>query len=676
MDFLGINLDKLWWGICKGLLWIIDGLDKAFNFLIGADTVSASANQGQGGNVNNLFVSIFNGGENGEGTNMTQLYLYIMLGCIAFLCIFIAIGAIKAQFTKGVTDSLQQIGMKSFFAVIKMVAIPIVFLVALQAMGVIINFLIGVMSTGTDSPRMAEALLNACWSGSELPSVNDGFSIGMDYEALKTCLTDAPGSEFNYLLCILSSAFLVVTLVTVSISLVKRIIEVFFYYLTAPIALCRTPLDDGKSFELWKENTVSKLLGAGGIIISMYLFYTIIPVFNQAVESWKEFDVANRSVVATILQILFIIGGSTVPASASMLMAQLISQGAGQNESNNMMHTQQMLGNAMRATAATGGRMLLGAMSKGGVGGAAGSVAKAVTGMGSGATQNAVTAGMGSAVGTAARAGAAAMSAFNGGGASGLGSGTSSPSGAAAAISKGGASSKVAGAPTQTKGFKQYAKENVAKSWKGGKEKIANASPYLGIAGKAGAALGVGIKGAAGTVGGVAAAGIKAGKDRAMAGKPGRWLDERRAGQAVKKSVKAEQNAADKAKSAHDKAVKRANDNKKLDFNTGMGLDRENNSTKNTSAFMTRKIDNWENRAKALEEKINKDKKMSKWSDEKKQEYRRSQLENEANRIGAFADQAHGNMDETSINRFKTFYDNMSKSLYGEGKEKDGGTKE
>ena len=95
---LGIDLDKLWWGISSGLMEIVDSVGKAFNFLIGADTIDASANQGQGDNIGNLFVTIFNGS---EGTaNMTRLYLMIMVGCIAFLCIFVAIGAVESQFER------------------------------------------------------------------------------------------------------------------------------------------------------------------------------------------------------------------------------------------------------------------------------------------------------------------------------------------------------------------------------------------------------------------------------------------------------------------------------------------------------------------------------------------------------------------------------------------------
>ena len=50
MKIFGFNLDTLWWGICRGLMQIIDWLGQAFNFLIGADMTDANGNGGTGSN--------------------------------------------------------------------------------------------------------------------------------------------------------------------------------------------------------------------------------------------------------------------------------------------------------------------------------------------------------------------------------------------------------------------------------------------------------------------------------------------------------------------------------------------------------------------------------------------------------------------------------------------------
>lgn len=342
------------WLLVRSLLQIIDWLGQAFKFLVGADMTDASGNGGTGSNVNNLFENIFNGGAGEDGSwSMTDIYLHILFFSVILLGVCLAIGAIKAQFSKGATDSLATMGEKSLFAFVKMLAIPVVFLVALQAIGFIFNYLIGVMveATGAGNSSIAQMLCDACTMGEDKVYFDDNYD--------KTKITF---ENFNFVLCILSSAFLVITLVMVSINLVKRIIEIFFYYLTAPISLAKTPLDDGKSFDLWKENVIAKLFSAGGIIICMYLYYMIIPIFTATVQTWVTsgdglLDTGSRGVVGCVLTILFILGGSTVPANASMMVAQLISQGAGQNESNNLMHTQSMVNSGLQlgAKVAMGG---------------------------------------------------------------------------------------------------------------------------------------------------------------------------------------------------------------------------------------------------------------------------------------------------------------------------------
>ena len=650
MKALGIDLDALWWGICRRLMMLIDSLGQAFTFLVGADVTNGAANQGEGGNVNNIFLDIFGGSV--DDSNMTRLYMYIMIACVGFMILFVAIGAIKAQFTKAPTDSLQAMGFKTFFALIKMICIPLCFFIALHGMGVIFDFLIKVMSQGTNSTSLAQELCDACNDGTKV-SFNApwGGDLGVGETLSGT-------DNFNYLQCILASGFLVVTLVTVSITLIKRIIEVFFSYLSAPIALARTPLDDGKSFDLWKENVVSKLLSSGGIIIAMYLFYAIIPQFNSVVDVWAQ--QSGNGGIASILKLLFILGGSCVPASASMLMAQLISQGAGQNESNNMMHTQQMMGNGLRLGLSASSKALQGAFSGGGkVGGkllkgGANTIAGAVSPTGGAA--GTVAAGIAGAGGAVMRAGGAAMQVFNSSGNNGsTGSGGAATTPAAAVVSR-----AASGATSQGRWAAAFAplKNNVLGALKKGWNKAKSpTNPVLGLAGKAGS-IGAG----AIIAGGGAALGAVAGVAQGVgaffkAGEKGRH----------KAHIKSEEKAGKAIIKQANKETKGATARKYSGLDSAMKADNEAGTQKSTSDYLINKIDNFNQRADRVDEFLAQ-KKQAGWSDERKQEYRRSQLGSEASRIGAFADvaSANGKMNEDSVKKFKSFYDRISQDLYGE----------
>lgn len=663
---LGIDLDKLWWSICSGLMKIIDWLEQTFNFLIGVDKVDQAGgtgeSAGEGAGLNSLFQNIFNGA--GGKVSMTTIYLHIMVFCAALLLIFVGIGAIKSQFSKSPTESLANLGMKSLFAFIKMICIPAVFFVAIGAMTVIFEYLVMAMSQGTRDESIAQSLCNSCFTPSGDAEKIDFFASydGADTGTVLWAIEE--GAKFDYLMCILSSAFLMVTLVTVSISLTKRIIEIFFYYLTAPIAICRTPLDDGKSFELWKDNVISKFLSAGGIIIALYLYYAILPIFTDSVDTWVKGGGDNM--VGAVLKLLFIIGASAVPASASMMMSQLISQGAGQNESNNMMHTQQMLGNAMRATTAIGGKAFMGALSGstklGGTGGsllagttgaaftakASAGAAGAAAGAASARTDSSASAGFKS----AARPGAAARAAAVGrtGGSQGT-----AQSGASSA--DGGSSTRAASGSTVTPraSFGENVSSNLKGAWSGGASKIKNASPYLGIAGKVGAAAAVGAVGLAKTVAAVPKAGIQALGGKAADSKMARHAENKMGERRAKKDVVREQK--EKAK------LDARNSGKYSSLDKAMNMDKEAGTKENTSEYMMAKMNNYEARAAKIESFLDKQKG---WDEGAKQKYRRTQLEKEANRISAYADTAHHSMNDDSIKRFKGFYDKMNKDLYGE----------
>lgn len=59
-----VDFDKMWWGVCQGILKIIEAIGEAFNFLIGASDVKAEGGAQQ--NVNNVFLEIFVDGSNGD----------------------------------------------------------------------------------------------------------------------------------------------------------------------------------------------------------------------------------------------------------------------------------------------------------------------------------------------------------------------------------------------------------------------------------------------------------------------------------------------------------------------------------------------------------------------------------------------------------------------------------
>ena len=350
------TFDRMWWAICRSLMNIIDLLEKAFKFVVGAQEVVGADSEvlsaGSGDTLSYMFTRIF--GSTGPFKN---LYWQMVVLFVSLMVIFVIIGVIRAQFTKEPMESMKKMVGTSFWSMFKMVLVPIFFFLALMLTAQIFNFLLNAMDIKSKA-SLAETLCD-CFCDGDVAKQNISYKSSYDAIAADYLSQD----KFDFTLCILTSACLIVTIATAVIAVTKRFIKIFMYYITAPMVLSKSMLDDGKSWELWKDNLLAQLLGAGGVIIAMYLFIQIVPEIVDLIDRTFANKPPAEQGVAAILKIVFILGMSTVPASATAFIAQLVTQGAGQNESNDLMHAQQMLGNGMRLAGLAAGKALSGGLS-------------------------------------------------------------------------------------------------------------------------------------------------------------------------------------------------------------------------------------------------------------------------------------------------------------------------
>ena len=650
-----ISLNKIWWWCASSLMQIVDTLGECFFFLVGSDSIANNS----GSNVGNLLTSIFVG-EDGNG--IISLYKYVFfLGIFLFL-FMISLSAIKAQFSKDVSDGLQKIGFRSLFAFIKMSLIPVVFFVALQATGVIFSFLINAFSEQAPSDSLAQLICDACAPEGAKPIYFNG-----NYEALKDATDKVGGTDsFSYMQCILASCFLMVTLVTVMLALIRRIGEIFFYYLAAPLVLAKDPLDEGKGFEQWKENLIAQMFSAGGIIICMYSYFFIVDQFTNTVDKWVQYG--GNATVGSMLNILIIICGSFVPAQGSKLLAQLISQNAGQNEANSMMHAQQMMGNALHTAGLVGGKVLGSALTAGGST-AKGALGRLFAGKGSGGggsgdggTTNAVADAVTNATQQVpdlnSGSGAAAAANLTSAGAPAAEGATATP--AAASVSD------VPKADPRTKGLSMIgnawknsisgARNAVAKDW--------HNPAKQGFWNKTGTLLGAGasavLGGAVGTV-----AGIGKGVANLLGGKRG-----------AEKARHAAHNRQEKAKGkgllsrfAAQNAGQHATPDKSgkwSSYNAAAAYDKKHGGTERMDRYIGTKMQYMESRSREADKKLTAfEKKNGTLSTEQKQQFMQQQLGEQYARYGQYLQAAKqsGHLSEQQHQQYRERFDKIGTSM-------------
>lgn len=137
--------------------------------------------------------------------------------------------------------------------------------------------------------------------------------------------------SMNYLIGILGGFIMLVMFVLSSITFIQRIFDVTLLYLVSPVSVSTIPLDDGNRFGVWKNMMIGKILSAYGVILTMNLFFLIMPQVYQI----KFFDDGFQN---GVVYTLFLIGGSFAITKANDIIARLCGSQQGGNEMRDMIY--------------------------------------------------------------------------------------------------------------------------------------------------------------------------------------------------------------------------------------------------------------------------------------------------------------------------------------------------
>ena len=145
----------------------------------------------------------------------------------------------------------------------------------------------------------------------------------LDYNSLSVVKRYYDLSEMNFFVGIAGGLVILVMFV-------QRIFDIILLYIVSPASVSTIPLDDGGRFRIWREMLVSKVLSAYGIILSMNIFFLVVPQISQITFFGNAFKDG-------IVQLLFVIGGAFSRTKANMIIAQLTGSNAGMQEMQQMM---------------------------------------------------------------------------------------------------------------------------------------------------------------------------------------------------------------------------------------------------------------------------------------------------------------------------------------------------
>ena len=332
-------IGEMFWGIAKGLYNIIKMLGEAFEYLAG---ISPDKNN------NTLLSSIWNEGK------IESAYMFILLIAVGVMIVCMITGLIKAQYNKEQVGATKQVLTNTLKSTIYFVFFPIICMVFIyivaDLMNIIVNGTTSIFSDDSTTKTIGFTISQGIFNAS-LPQQAQGEGLEWTQSFSELVNKGAglkAGGDFNYVLSIMVSGLIIWALLMATISLVERIINLILLYISAPIVIATSPLDQGARTNLLKDKLLSKYISIMGNILSM-IIYLYLASWSQ-----KEGNISfENKTVELFIKCVILIGGAFMCAKGNQLIAGLIShneamqEGLSAQQSNAMLHGGMALGGAI-----------------------------------------------------------------------------------------------------------------------------------------------------------------------------------------------------------------------------------------------------------------------------------------------------------------------------------------
>lgn len=316
----------------KSICYLLDFIRDVFCKLAGIETVTI------GGERTDLLSHFI------LSPQIKNAFLGVFLVGVILLFMFVIFAILKSETADSQHKKTKgQIIAKALHSFIIFLLIPFLLIAGIMLTNVVMSAIHGSM-TGA----MLDGNMNSSIGGQILVTSGYDAYIGpserrveiermfitgaLDYNNLSVVKDYYNLGDMNFFVGIAGGLVILIMFVISAIMFVQRIFDIILLYIVSPASVATIPLDDGGRFKIWREMLISKILGAYGIILSMNIFFLIVPQVANITFFGNAFKDG-------IVQLLFVLGGAFAITKANMVISQLTGSNAGAQEA------QQMLGN-------------------------------------------------------------------------------------------------------------------------------------------------------------------------------------------------------------------------------------------------------------------------------------------------------------------------------------------
>lgn len=244
---------------------------------------------------------------------------------LAFLCTIYGVAKSISDMALSDKTPLSTVLRQAFQAAVSFAIIPISCLFLLQMTTTIIAVVNTTFNYENEDCSVSDMLFIAvaepAASGNSATAAKTvtKYSSGQNYTDGDAVKEDFDIEEFDYVMAFVSSCCMALILLCSILQFIQRIIIILFLYLASPFFVAMIPLDGGAKFKEWKNMFVAYMISAFGPIITMKLFFIVVPMVTGGSI---EFSVNNT--YATWVRLFFILGGAFAVYRSRLLIVQVI----------------------------------------------------------------------------------------------------------------------------------------------------------------------------------------------------------------------------------------------------------------------------------------------------------------------------------------------------------------
>lgn len=346
MDWLTNWIFDLLYGIQKSICYIIDFIKDIFYMLAGIEPVKVD---GQESDLLSHFLL---------SDAVKKAFWLVVLIAVILLVLFVIIAIVRSEYANGENKKSKTLILgKACQSFIIFMLVPFILLTGITLSNTVVSSVNQsmnpyVLEQGQEATIGGQILVTSGYYAyigeeSEREEIEIKFITGeLDYNNKDVVSQYYKIKDLDFFVGIIGSLVILVMFVMSAISFIQRIFDIILLYIISPISVSTIPTDDGQRFKQWKEMLIGKVLGAYGIILSMNLFFIIIPQVQQIAFFGNAFKNG-------IVKILFLIGGAFAVTKANIVIANLTGSHAGGSETRELIANMRTGKNITRAVGST-----------------------------------------------------------------------------------------------------------------------------------------------------------------------------------------------------------------------------------------------------------------------------------------------------------------------------------